>query len=330
MDTIENIEKKMNYLKERAFRKIKSNQCEVIPYKRESNSVIFNSMEKIDKMIFHFTKAENLKYIFENQTILLNRSIKMNDPIESKWYFSNIGTGAIINSLMNHNVRFACFCKPFLEIDNLKIPAYSLSRMWNQYGGNYDGCCIGFNKEKLTMLLKEQYPNSWRIEEIKYDIPLDPEYGFSHINYCFSTPNTLKIFESGDGYYKKWDDSMAKDLYMRTDMFGFAFSKSFDYRDENEIRFSIYHDSDEDKFIQNIGDAIDIIIFGYKISDEIAFEYDLQTKATVYKFYIDSPYRVVENTINCSWSKGYGKLKKITTPETKVLKGLRDFLDDSY
>ena len=106
---------------------------------------------------------------------------------------------------------------------------------------------------------------------------------------------------------------MAKELYLSTDMFGFLFHKAFDYRDENEIRFSIYDPTEDPRFIHDIDSAIEIIIFGYKVDPTKAFEYDLQTQATVYRFYFESPYRLVNNTINQQWTKGYGRLEKITT-----------------
>lgn len=80
---------------------------------------------------------------------------------------------------------------------------------------------------------------------------------------------------------------MAKDLYLSTDMFGFLFRKAFDYRDENEIRFSIYDSDEKPKYIHDISSAIDIVIFGYKISDEQVFEYDIKTQAMIYRLYFD-------------------------------------------
>ena len=324
MEAKECISQKISQIKSVAYNKIKNGELETIPYTNilldGKQSIKFDHMPPIDNMIFHFTRSSNFKYIFDDNTLLLNRSENMSDPIENKWYFKNSDTGESVNALMRHNVRFTCFCKPFLTIENNIIPAYALSRMWNQYGGNYDGCCIGFNKEKLIKLFENQYPTSNRIGEIKYDLPLDPAFGTSPTYNISTTQSTLKIYEDGSGVYKLWDDSMAKDLYLSTDMFGFLFRKSFDYRDENEIRFSIYDPSEEPKFIKGIDSAIEIIIFGYKVSDEQVFEYDTKTKATIYRLYFESPYRLVNNTINQHLTKGYGRIEKITTPETDFLK----------
>ena len=329
------IEQKISNIKEEGLNKVRSGNLEIIPCTpikiNGESGIQFKHMQKIDNLLFHFTKQENFKYFFDDHTLLLNQSKNMTDPIENEWYFENIGTGAQVNTLMRNNVRFTCFCKPFLEIEDNKIPAYALSRMWNQYGDNYRGCCIGFNKEKLEELLMAQYPDSFRIGEIKYDLPLDPEYGISVIHTATTTDSTLKIYEDGKGSYKQWDDSMAKELYLSSDMFGFLFRKAFDYRDENEIRFSIYDSSDEKKFIHNIDSAIDVVIFGYQVEDNEAFKYDLLTQATIYKLYFVSPYRLVNNTINQHWTKGSGRLIKITTPETSFLKKfnlMKDKLSD--
>ena len=333
------IELKITDIKTKAFNKVKAKELETIPYTKAKikgeNGIQFKHIQNIENLIFHFTKSSNLEYILNDRTLLLNSSENMTDPIENKWYFEEVGTGYHVNRLMRKNVRFCCFCKPFLEIGDNKIPAYALSRMWNQYGGNYDGCCIGFNKKKLEEIFKKQYPSSSRIGEIRYDLPLDPEFGVSVTHTVTTTPSTLKIYEDGYGTYKQWDDSMAKELYLSTDMFGFLFRKAFDYRDENEIRFSIYDSSESPRFIHDIDSAIELIIFGYKIDSEKAFEYDLQTQATVYRLYFESPYRLVNNAINQHWTKGYGRLEKITTSETMFLKrynSMKDRLsnDDKY
>ena len=325
------IELKITDIKTKAFNKVKAKELETIPYTKVKikgeNGIQFKHIQNIENLIFHFTKSSNFEYILNDRTLLLNSSENMTDPIENKWYFEDVGTGYHVNSLMRKNVRFCCFCKPFLEIGDNKIPAYALSRMWNQYGGNYDGCCIGFNKKKLEELFKKQYPSSSRIGEIKYDLPLDPEFGVSVTHTVTTTPSTLKIYEDGYGTYKQWNDSMAKELYLSTDMFGFLFRKAFDYRDENEIRFSIYDSSESPKFIHDIDSAIELIIFGYKIDSEKAFEYDLQTQATVYRLYFESPYRLVNNAINQHWTKGYGRLEKITTSETMFLKRYNSMKD---
>lgn len=318
------VSEKILRIKEIAYSKIKNGELETIPYTNVlvdgSRGVELKHMPAIDNMIFHFTNSSNFKYIFEDKTLLLNRSENMSDPIENKWYFMESDTGKQVNNVMRKNVRFVCFCKPFLKVEDIKIPAYALSRMWNQYGGNYDGCCIGFNKEKLSNLLKKQYPDSFRIGEIKYDLSLDPDFETSTTFNITTTPSSLKLYENGMGMYKKWDDSMAKDLYLSTDMFGFLFRKSFDYRDENEIRFSIYDSGENLKYIQDVHTAIDIIIFGYKVNDKEVFKYDLKTQATTYRLYVESPYRLINNAINQHLTKGYGRLEKITTLETDFLK----------
>ena len=69
------------------------------------------------------------------------------------------------------------------------------------------------------------------------------------------------------------------------------------------------------------------MICKHKQQYEKAFEYDLQTQATVYRLYFESPYRLVNNAINQHWTKGYGRLEKITTPETIFLKRYNSMRD---
>ncbi len=84
----------------------------------------------------------------------------MSDPIENQGYFADEAAGKEVNEILRRNVRIACFCKPYLEINDEKIPAYAMSRMWDQYayktdknGKNFRGCYIGFYRQKLERLL---------------------------------------------------------------------------------------------------------------------------------------------------------------------------------
>ena len=125
MEAKECISQKISQIKSVAYNKIKNGELETIPYTNilldGKQSIKFDHMPPIDNMIFHFTRSSNFKYIFDDNTLLLNRSENMSDPIENKWYFKNSDTGESVNALMRHNVRFTCFCKPFLTIENNKM-----------------------------------------------------------------------------------------------------------------------------------------------------------------------------------------------------------------
>lgn len=315
-------------LKETACRKVNSGDLDIIPYTRKVDGVHHQHMEKIDGLIFQFTSFDTLKLILKNKALYLNRAMNMSDPIENQGYFANEAAGKEVNEILRRNVRIACFCKPYLEINDERIPAYAMSRMWDQYayktdkdGKNFRGCCIGFDRQKLERLLNAQYPRTCKIGDIIYDLALDPEYKISMGNLTIYTNEaTDRIFRNKDGTYSTWDESKAEEFYLEGDLFGFQFHKSFDYRDENEIRFSIYDSSAEDTFLHGILPAIKVIILSQQISDKEALQVDFETGGNVYKMIYESPYVFGGNALNQRHSKGFCKLKKITTLESYTIK----------
>lgn len=308
----------LEMLRELAIKLYHQNECWEMPLARTSvhgnEAIIFHSLNNVNNLIFHYTSFESfIDKIIPNDMLLLNRAEKSEDPFESRWLFDDSGKGKEINMTMRKNVRFCCFCKPYLQIEDERIPGFALSRMWNQYGRNFKGVCLGFNKEKLCKLANEQYPDYNRIDDIEYVFSLNPEKR-NHILKAISLGD-CDVFFNRDGSAKKWNSEMIRELF-QTDLFGLMCRKAKDFRDENEIRISIYNEKSEDCFIKGIQSALEMIVFGELVEDNVARLFDLKTDAIVYKIGYKSPYKFVENCVNVNHTESFGRLRRISTKES--------------
>jgi hypothetical protein len=280
------------------------------------NAIVFEKFD-VSNLLFHYTTIETLKKILakSNGQLRLNPSCYSDDPVEKRGILSDEGRGKVINQNLSQNVKFICFCKPYLQIGSDKIPGYALSRMWNQYGDDYSGVCLGFNASKLKDLFNEQFSEKCRVDDIVYDLSMDPEFNVSVVHKVYTSESTGKVFfEKGNA--KPWSETMIKELFF-SDFYNLICHKTFDYRDENEIRFSIYDESKNDVFITNVLSALECIVFGPYVESIKAEEFDSKVYADVYHLKFDPPYRFTVNCINQHFRGGLCKLYKITTRKSK-------------
>lgn len=274
----------------------------------------------VSNLLFHYTKIKTLEKIIarSNGNLLLNKSCKSVDPVEKQGILSNEGRGKEINEHFSQNVKFICFCKPYLQIGSGKISGYALSRMWNQYGDDYGGVCLGFNALKLKNLFNNQFSAKCRVDDIVYDLSMDPEFNVSAVHEAYNTESTDKIFFE-EGNAKPWSETMIRELFF-SDFYNLICHKTFDYRDENEIRFSIYDESKDDVFIANVLSALECIVFGPYVESKKVEEFDSKVYADIYHLKFEPPYRFTDNCINQSFYGGLCKLYKITTQNSKLKK----------
>ena len=301
-----------------AIKSYSQQDCWEMPMARTTvhgkEAIIFHSLDNVDKYVFHYTSLDTFtKKILRSDTLLLNRAEKSGDPLENRWVFDEYGKGEEINRTMRKNVRFCCFCKPYVQIEDEKIPGFALSRMWNQYGQSFKGVCLGFNRERLCKLVNEQYQGVSRVDNIEYVLSLNPEKR-THILKAINLENR-DVFFNEDGSIRQWNSGMIKELF-HTDLFGLMCCKAKDFRDENEIRISVYSEIAEECFINGIKSALEMVILGDLVEENAARTIDLNTDATVYKFGYKSPYKFVENCVNANYTESFGRLRRITTKES--------------
>ncbi|WP_026450686.1 DUF2971 domain-containing protein [Aequorivita capsosiphonis] len=182
--------------------------------------------------IFHYTKAITaIKYILPEKSLLYSPRNSSHDPLENKEIIisksiaisdSKIEESTkndshmiydLIRKRMNTNNQIS-FC--FNEISKIHCEyGYKKSRMWNQYGDNFKGACLAFNKQEL---LKNSTINLWdKVEYIPYD-------KFEN-DYLDIYSNDLSKY--GRKEYKENRISLSNYLLFR---------KHLDFRDECEFR----------------------------------------------------------------------------------------------
>lgn len=309
------IKKFISGIKELNSASFRTIPCDTETKVQEERMLKRRKMEPIDDCIFHFTKLATFKdHILKEDSLRLSPSSRMSDPIEKNWYFSGLKEIENLNMAMANNIKIACFCKPFHEIESNKIPAYALARMWDQYGDHFNGVCIGFDRVKLENLLNTQFPEHNRVDEIKYTMNLDPEFEFGHSKSKFDQ----KVHEILNTSTRKIDSSLFLKLYKETDLYGLLFHKSLDYRDENELRLSVYSNQNGYSYIHKIKSAIKLIIIGPNVSITTASQFILDLPVTIYRLVFKSPYSIMGSSICTSFSQSFCKLEILTNDNIKI------------
>ncbi|MFT6190598.1 MAG: hypothetical protein ACJAYY_002881 [Paraglaciecola sp.] len=150
-------------------------------------------------------------------------------------------TEFILNKVKN--AKQLCLCQNNLEIktkNRTSIPyeyyGFLKPRMWNQYGDNYNGICLAFDKNSL----KNNNPNinSEKIEYINYD---------TFYKNSLNIDSTKLSITSLDLYCEEYFQ-VIKDI---------SFRKHTDYSGENEYRFLSFNE--DEKFL-NIKNSLKAII----------------------------------------------------------------------
>jgi hypothetical protein len=234
------------------------------------------------KYLFHYTKAETLKKILSEQTLLFNNINKTNDPYENKildtFRRDELFPNEIISlrsddesydinseldtqdfyfqhytDMKNRIVKVICFSKGQFQIRKIsrKIRlGYLHPRMWAQYGNNSKGACMVFNKEKLVKAIRKTLEQDFYIfdNEITY-VDIFDTLHIDEITKLIKKRNH-DVFKSKE---KKKRNPLVKNMIENIEIY--FFRKDIDWADENEYRILIInneHNSDIEPKIINI------------------------------------------------------------------------------
>lgn len=120
------------------------------------------------KYVYHYTRSETLACkILPNGTLRFSPFRDVNDPRECKdWRFSYHPSGDFdepalkpsLNNQIKHGWRIGCFCTDAPEACSMTghfERGHSRPRMWAQYGENYKGACLVFDRAQLDRDIKE-------------------------------------------------------------------------------------------------------------------------------------------------------------------------------
>ncbi len=231
---------------------------------------IFNSND----IVYHYTKIQTAyEFILHTHQLRLSDRKKSNDPIE------NIMDRVIVQSFYGYpetkkaskeegskvaqfifekiqNSKQLCFCKnnenPELQ-KFMVLPSeyygFLKPRMWDQYGDNYNGICLVFNREELKMNNPNIYSSD--VEYIHY------EEFYRNSN----SIDLVKLHEIGfDEYCKFYFEEIRNN----------SFLKHTDYSGENEFRFVSF--SGDETYL-DIGSSLKAIILPQRNLSDFADEW---------------------------------------------------------
>lgn len=161
------------------------------------------------KVLYHYTTLEAAVKILSTQTLRFGRFENMNDIAESKReYLSNISLELIDKKFHNYQSLS-------LTIDSKNSKGFEVDSLWGYYADKGNGVCLAFDKEKLISAFKKQ----------------SSFHRYSQIIYLpnFSNLIPLEIEK---------EENLHKDIIK--DIKNIFFTKSKDWKHENEYRFLTY------------------------------------------------------------------------------------------
>lgn len=218
-----------------------------------------------DGLVSHYTKVNYLENILAKGQILLSPVKNMDDPRESSLsWIDTVGIGQEFDKASWQKAKnmkrdagkyLRVFCtaqpKPKNKHNNSAVEnsSYCRPRMWSQYGDNFKGFCILFEKEKLIEAIEsEKRENDFLIHDsISYPNWLDIVQGGATIEYgsniSLEEKNVLELINH---------NKMLRSIY---------FKKGYDWQEEYEYRWLLYSERTE-KILVNVPEAIHTVVLG--------------------------------------------------------------------
>ena len=202
--------------------------------------MIIPDIFKDKDLIYHYTTAEiAIQHILHKDELRLSPRIHSIDPFEKKLFSFSRMTRQLndqkseelirrnnsytieidqrIDEKMQ-NAKQLCFCQNSYSKNKFIRDHYGFlkPRMWDQYGGRYEGVCLAYSKAKLIEKKEIEYHG-----KVKY-------HDYSILDKNIDTIDLDSLDRIGlEKYYK----TISKRVHTT------FFQKHRDYRDENEYRF---------------------------------------------------------------------------------------------
>ncbi|MEC7642863.1 DUF2971 domain-containing protein [Idiomarina sp.] len=238
---------------------------------------MFQFLKEHNKYLYHYTSVEKaVKFILKNRTLMFNSLRGTNDPKEYKnWKFdfhieNNLSPTHEESIQLWHDVsdeiktkcKVLCFSKDMSGLgenflNDIYLRGYSKPRMWAQYGDRHKGLCLIFDRERIKSLLIEQFDKKAELygSDITYrNSPLKGDIVKSPYTLHYPLLKELGVAE----YVKRHINTHNSEL---------IFEKSLDWKDENEFRFLMLIDSENNQFL-NYNNALKGIVFGADTEEE--------------------------------------------------------------
>lgn len=156
--------------------------------------------------LFHYTKFESALKIIASGSLIFGDFKNMNDIAEAYREVFGMAKDSIINRVLA-KYQLICFTS-----DNRTRRGFSIDSLWGHYAQKGNGVCLVFDKRKIKEQLKNQFGKKSKFAKINYVS--------NHVGTVFT-----------DGYT---EDEVNK--YVKGNLTNIFFTKSNDWKYENEIR----------------------------------------------------------------------------------------------
>ncbi|WP_193368711.1 DUF2971 domain-containing protein [Pelagibius marinus] len=241
-------------------------------------SDVWYMLQDLDRYVYHYTSAATLTdHILPTRKLRFSRFRYVNDPRESKdWRFNYHylrrvassydfdAVGSTLNKRLKNQWRIGCFVSDVERslatkermdsgidvLSPLHERGHSRPRMWAQYGENYRGACLVFDKKKLDHQIRStaSAPSLMVYSApVKYRNPKMPAFKPGALTISIDELESLGLDEFIKAHVKLY----WKDLF---------FVKSEDWEQEREFRWLIEGEGDEDFFVEITDCMVGILI----------------------------------------------------------------------
>lgn len=238
---------------------------------------MFQRLNNHEIYLYHYTKiCTALEYILPDRQLKIGTFRKTNDPKESKDWKFNFGLGHLdppigetteagesISKEIKSKAKVLCFSKDknFVDVnplDEIFSRGFAKPRMWAHYGDGHKGVCLVFNKNILFRQITFQFDDG------NADIYSG---SVTYVNRSIAEDIYRSAYTINYPYFKKVGLEEYVHRHIYTHYPRLFFEKSLDWQDEDEFRWLIVNDSDEDLYL-DYGNALEGIVFGEYTAEE--------------------------------------------------------------
>lgn len=171
------------------------------------------------KHVFHFTKFESALRIIATRSLKFGRFENMNDIAEVKRDVYGMVPANIINDELSKYQSIS------LTLDNSSHRGFKIDPLWGHYAQGGNGVCLVFDKDKLSQRVVEQFGKKATIAKIRY-----------------SSKHSNAVFAKGDS-------QRTVDKHIRKNLKRIFFTKSQDWKYEQELRILIKEDGKNEQYL---------------------------------------------------------------------------------
>jgi len=237
---------------------------------------VFESIERVDQYIYHYTSLQKgLEYILPDMKLRLSPLTDVNDPRESKNLILQIPdlcdykdeeddkpldaatyTTIFLKQLQKEH-KILCFSRDSKDIfgveDKFKsiYRGYNKPTLWAHYADNHKGMCLIFDKEKIINDVRSEFGTLG-----KHKI-----YNKNIVEYT-TLENILTKFCIKYDDYKKFGPEVWLQDYFKINYPALLFTKTLDWKVENEFRIIIKDESTKNYLYVPIKDSLCGIVLG--------------------------------------------------------------------